>query len=185
MIKLRKNVRFHDSSPFTAKDVVYSINRMKNDKQSLQKENFRDFVEVQAADDHTVIITTEQPVVVMLDRLQNRFILAKTGMEAQGDQAELKPVGTGPYKFQSWQRDGNLVMVRNDSYWGAKPSIREIVLRRVREDSARVAGLLGRSGRCRQQRPGGRAVAFRQSSAHSRRESRRRAHVLPRHERDS
>jgi len=61
VIKLRKNVRFHDSSPFTAKDVVYSINRMKNDKESLQKENFRDFVEVQAADDHTVIITTEQP----------------------------------------------------------------------------------------------------------------------------
>src|SRR5215203_3005580 len=55
VIKLRKNVRFHDSSPFTAKDVVYSINRMKNDKESLQKENFRDFVEVQAADDYTVI----------------------------------------------------------------------------------------------------------------------------------
>jgi peptide/nickel transport system substrate-binding protein len=82
----------------------------------------------------------------MLDRLQNRFILSKTGMEAQGNQAELKPVGTGPYKFQSWQRDGNLVMVRNDSYWGAKPSIREIVLRRVKEDSARVAGLLAGQG---------------------------------------
>lgn len=82
----------------------------------------------------------------MLDRLQNRFILSKTAMEAQGDQAELKPVGTGPYKFQSWQRDGNLVMVRNDNYWGAKPSIREIVLRRVREDSGRVAGLLAGQG---------------------------------------
>ena len=146
VIKLRKNVRFHDSSPFTAKDVVYSINRMKNDKESLQKENFRDFVEVQAADDHTVIITTEQPVVLMLDRLQNRFILSKTGMEAQGNQPELKPVGTGSYKFQSWQRDGNLVMVRNDNYWGPKPSIREIVVRRVKEDSARVAGLLAGQG---------------------------------------
>ena len=50
---------------------------MKNDKLSLQKENFRDFTEVQAADDYTVIITTEQPVAVMLDRLQNRFILSK------------------------------------------------------------------------------------------------------------
>jgi peptide/nickel transport system substrate-binding protein len=146
VIKLRKNVRFHDSSPFTAKDVVYSINRMKNDKESLQKENFRDFVEVQAADDFTVIIITEQPVVLMLDRLQNRFILSKSAMEAQGNQVELKPVGTGPYKFQTWQRDGNLVMVRNDSYWGAKPSIREIVVRRVKEDSARVAGLLASQG---------------------------------------
>jgi len=146
VFKLRKNVRFHNTSPFTASDVVYSINRMKNDKQSLQKDNFRDFVEILAADDHTVIITTEQPVAVMLDRLQNRFILSKSGMEAQGSQPELKPIGTGPYSFQSWQRDGNLVMVRNDSYWGPKPSVREIVLRRVKEDSARVAGLLAGQG---------------------------------------
>ena len=65
VIKLRKNVRFHDSSPFTAKDVVYSINRMKNDKLSLQKENFRDFTEIQAPDDYTVVIGTEQPVAVI------------------------------------------------------------------------------------------------------------------------
>jgi len=146
IIKLRKNVRFHDSSPFTAKDVIYSINRMKNDKESLQKENFRDFVEMQAPDEYTVVITTEVPNAVMLDRLQNRFILSKSGMEAQGNQAELKPIGTGPYRFQSWQRDGNLVMVRNESYWGTKPSIREIVLRRVKEDSGRVAGLLAGQG---------------------------------------
>jgi peptide/nickel transport system substrate-binding protein len=146
LFKLRKNVRFHDTSPFTAKDVIYSINRMRNDKESLQKENFRDFTEMQAPDDHTLVITTEQPNAVMLDRLQNRFILSKSGMEAQGNQSELKPIGTGPYRFQSWQRDGNLVMVRNDSYWGAKPSVREIVVRRVKEDSGRVAGLLAGQG---------------------------------------
>jgi peptide/nickel transport system substrate-binding protein len=146
VFKLRKNVRFHDSSPFTAKDVIYSINRMRNDKDSLQKENFRDITEIQASDDHTVVITTEQPNAVMLDRLQNRFILSKSGMEAQGDQPELKPVGTGPYRFLSWQRDGNLVMTRNDSYWGVKPAIKEIVLRRVKEDSGRVAGLLAGQG---------------------------------------
>ena len=146
VFKLRKNVRFHDTSPFTAKDVIYSINRMRNDKESLQKENFRDFTEMQAPDDHTLVITTEQPNAVMLDRLQNRFILSKSGMEAQGNQSELKPIGTGPYRFQSWQRDGNLVMVRNDSYWGAKPSVREIVVRRVKEDSGRVAGLLAGQG---------------------------------------
>jgi len=146
VFKLRKNVRFHDTSLFTAKDVIYSINRMRNDRESLQKENFRDITELSAPDDHTLVISTEQPNAVMLDRLQNRFILSKSGMEAQGAQGELKPIGTGPYRFQSWQRDGNLVMVRNDSYWGAKPAVREIVLRRVREDSGRVAGLLAGQG---------------------------------------
>ena len=84
VFKLRKNVRFHDGSPFTANDVVYSINRIKNDKPSMQKENFRDVTEIQALDDYTVAFTTEVPNAVFLDRLQNRFILGKTGMEAQG-----------------------------------------------------------------------------------------------------
>ena len=84
VFKLRKNVRFHDGAPFTAQDVIYSINRMKNDKQSLQKDNFRDLSEMQAIDDHTIAFITEAPNAVFLDRLQNRFILGKAGTEAQG-----------------------------------------------------------------------------------------------------
>jgi peptide/nickel transport system substrate-binding protein len=147
IFKLRKNVRFHDGSPFTAQDVVYSINRMKNDKPSLQKDNFRDLSEMQALDDHTIAFITEAPNAVFLDRLQNRFILGKTATEAQGgDPAERKPIGTGPYRFVSWQRDGNLVMTRNDNYWGRKAAVKEIVTRRVKEDAGRVAGLLAGQG---------------------------------------
>jgi peptide/nickel transport system substrate-binding protein len=147
VFKLRKNVRFHDGSPFTAQDVIYSINRMKNDKQSLQKENFRDLTEMQALDEHTVAFTTEVPNAVFLDRLQNRFMLCKAAMEAQaGDSAEQKPVGTGAYRFVSWQRDGNLVLTRHDNYWGGKTAVKEIVIRRVKEDAGRVAGLLAGQG---------------------------------------
>jgi peptide/nickel transport system substrate-binding protein len=147
VFKLRKNVRFHDGSPFTAQDVIYSINRIKNDKQSLQKDNFRDLTEMQALDDHTVAFITAAPNAVFLDRLQNRFILGKAGTEAQGGEpGERKPVGTGPYRFVSWQRDGNLVMTRHDNYWGSKAAIKEIVTRRVKEDAGRVAGLLAGQG---------------------------------------
>ena len=75
---MRKNVRFHDGSPFTAQDVIYSVNRMKNDKPSLQKENFRDLTEVQASDENTVAFTTEAPNAVFLDRLHNRFMISKS-----------------------------------------------------------------------------------------------------------
>jgi peptide/nickel transport system substrate-binding protein len=146
IFKLRRNVRFHDGSAFTAADVIYSINRIKNDKQSLQKDNFRDLTEMQAQDDHTIVFTTESPNAVFLDRLQNRFIISKSGTEVQREQADQKPVGTGPYRFLSWQRDGNLVMARHDNYWGGKADIREIVVRRVKEDSGRVAGLLAGQG---------------------------------------
>ena len=147
LFKLRKNVRFHDGNPFTAQDVIYSINRIKNDKQSLQKDNFRDLTEMQALDDNTIVFTTEVSNAVFLDRLQNRYILSKAGMEAQGgESAEQKPVGTGPYRFVSWQRDGNLVLTRHDNYWGNKAAVKEIVFKRVKEDAGRVAGLLAGQG---------------------------------------
>ena len=47
--RLRKGIRFHNGAPFTAHDVIHSVNRMRNDKRSLQKSNFDDLTEVQAA----------------------------------------------------------------------------------------------------------------------------------------
>ena len=72
---LRKGIRFHNGAPFTAADVVHSVNRTKNDKRSLQKSNFDDLTEVQALDDYTVNFTTALPNAVFLDRLQNRFMV--------------------------------------------------------------------------------------------------------------
>ena len=77
MFRLRKGIRFHDGSPFTAHDVVHSVNRIKNDKRSLQKSNFDDLTEIQTPDDYTVVFTTAEPNAVLLDRLQNRFIVSK------------------------------------------------------------------------------------------------------------
>ena len=146
VFRLRKGIRFHDGTQFTARDVVYSINRMKSDKKSLQQSNFADVTEVQAPDDFTVIIATELPNAVFLDRLHNRFFASKAAADKYGDQVDQNPVGTGPYKFVSWQRDGNLVMTRNDDYWAEKVAIKEIVLKKVGEDAARVAGLLAGQG---------------------------------------
>ena len=79
---LNKGIRFHDGTPLTAQDVTYSINRMKNDKKSLQQSNFADVTETQAVDDFTVVITTEVPNAVFLDRLHNRFFASKAAGES-------------------------------------------------------------------------------------------------------
>jgi peptide/nickel transport system substrate-binding protein len=50
-------------------------------------------------------------------------------------------IGTGAYKFVSFQRGGNFVMTRNDDYWGAKAEIKEVIFKKVTEDAARVAAL--------------------------------------------
>jgi peptide/nickel transport system substrate-binding protein len=146
LFHLKKGVRFHGGEPFTAKDVIFSINRMKTDKRSLQRDNFKDVTEMEAPDDHTVAIVTEKPNAVFLDRLNNRFMMSKAAADKYGDQVDQHAIGTGPYKFVSWQRDGNLVLTRNDDYWGPKPDIKEIIYRKVGEEAGRVAGLLAGQG---------------------------------------
>ena len=138
---LRKGIRFHDGTPFTSKDVVFSINRMRTDKASLQGDNFKDVVEMQTPDDYTVVFVLKQPNAVFLDRVQNRFIISKAAADKYGDEMDHHAIGTGPYKFVSFQRGGNFVMTRNDEYWGAKAEIKEVIFKKVTEEAARVAAL--------------------------------------------
>ena len=137
VFQLRKGIRFHNGAPFTAKDVAYSIDRMQNDKRSLQAAVVRN-IEVETPDDHTVALTTKNPNALMLSRLSTRFIVSREA----GDQLDSYTNGTGPYKFVNWQRGGNLVLRRNDEYWGGRAQIGEVILRGVKEEAARIAGLL-------------------------------------------
>jgi peptide/nickel transport system substrate-binding protein len=113
---LRKGIRFHDGTPFASKDVVFSINRMRTDKASLQGDNFKDVVEMQTPDDYTVVFVLKQPNAVFLDRVQNRFIISKAAADKYGDEMDQHAIDTGPYKFISFQRGENFVMTRNDEY---------------------------------------------------------------------
>jgi peptide/nickel transport system substrate-binding protein len=142
VFKLKKGIKFHNGAPFTAKDVVFSIEKMRDTKGgSLQAPNFKDVTEIQTPDDQTVIFVTKQPLATFLDRLENRFMLSKVAGDKYGDQLYQNPIGTGPYKFVSYQRGGNMVFTRNDDYWGGKANIKEVVFRKVTEDAARLAAL--------------------------------------------
>ncbi len=142
VFKLKKGIKFHDGSPFTSKDVVYSFNRIKNDKKSLQRRQLRELVEMRTPDDHTVVLVTKKPNVVFLDKLQSRFIASKAAADKYGKDVDKHPTGTGPYKLKSFKRDGDLVLERNDAYWGSpKPQVKTLVWRKVTEEAARVAAL--------------------------------------------
>jgi peptide/nickel transport system substrate-binding protein len=143
---LKKGVTFHDGTPFTAKDVVHSINRILKDPKSLQKSGLKDITEVQARGDQAVVITTKVPNAVMLDRLTNRFMISKAAADKFGAEVDQYPIGTGPYKFVSWERNGPMVLTRNDNYWGTKADVKEVVTQKVKEDAARVSGLLAGQG---------------------------------------
>jgi peptide/nickel transport system substrate-binding protein len=140
--KLRKGIKFHNGAPLTSKDVAFSVEKMRDAKGgSLQAPNFKDVTEIQTPDDLTVIFITKQPLAIFLDRLENRFIISKVAGDKFGDKLYDNPIGTGPYKFVSYQRGGNMVFTRNDDYWNGKAAIKEVIFKKVTEDAARVAAL--------------------------------------------
>ena len=124
--KLRKGVRFHDGTPFSSKDVVASFKRILTDKQSLQAPNLENIKEMDAPDDLTVVLTLKKADANALEDINSRVIMKQSAAEKMGE-ADNPPIGTGPFKFVSWDRSGQFVIRRNENYWGQPPKIDEVI----------------------------------------------------------
>lgn len=145
--KLRDGVRFHDGSPFSAEDVVYSIDRIRNFLQS-PSGGYRSYVtgikSITASDPLTVAFETDGPVPNFPLLMSSVFIMHKTGEGFQTTE-ELNSggasVGTGPYRFDSWSSGETLRLTRNDDYWGGAPAWPTVTFRVMESPAARVAAL--------------------------------------------
>ena len=140
---LRDDIKFHDGSPLTAEDVVFSVQRITDPKfGSPQLGQFNKIVKAEATGDHEVVLTTDGAFPVLLPQLVKLSIIPKKIVEKVGnDEFNLNPVGSGPYKFKEWQRGVQVTLVRNDDYWGEKGPFETAVFRAVPEASTRVADL--------------------------------------------
>jgi peptide/nickel transport system substrate-binding protein len=137
---LRKGIRFHDGALLTSRDVLASFKRILTDKQSLQAPNLQNIGEMDAPDEHTVVLTLKKPDANALEDINSRVIMRQVVAEKMGE-ADNKPIGTGPFKFTSWERSGQFVLRRNDNYWGKAPRIDEVIYKAIQEDAARIAAL--------------------------------------------
>ena len=145
--KLRPNVKFHDGSDFTAEDVAASIRRVplaaRNSPSSFAA-YVKAITEVTVIDPLTVRIRTDVATPLLLNNL-SRIAILPAKMEKVGSEelnAGKGVVGTGPFKFVSWLPDDNVVLARNDAYWGEKASWDKVTLRVFKNSSARVAAML-------------------------------------------
>ncbi|MET0186729.1 MAG: ABC transporter substrate-binding protein [Achromobacter sp.] len=150
--KLRPNVKFSDGTPFTAEDVVFTYDRIPKVPNSPSPFTLYlgSVAKTEAVDPMTVRITTKEPSPLLLVNLAQLPILSKKA--ASGPAAEGKTtmqlnsgdglIGTGPYKFVSWQRGSEFILARNDNYWGPKPTWDRVIYRPMTNPAARVAALL-------------------------------------------
>jgi peptide/nickel transport system substrate-binding protein len=140
---LREGITFHDGRALTPEDVVFSVRRIIDPAfASPQLGQFNQITAAEVTGPHTVKLTTAGPSPVLLAQLVKLSIVPKHVVEAVGNDAfNAAPVGSGPYRFQQWQRGAAVTLARNDAYWGAKGPFATAVFRAVPDAATRLADL--------------------------------------------
>ncbi len=151
---LRKGVKFHDGSPFTADDVVFSLERLRSPDSQLKSRVPADVTAVKV-DDHTVDFILKSPNPILHAEWDTWYMFSKKwsvengATNAQSPKATslspfaLKANGTGPFMIASHEPGVKTVFKPNPNYWG-KPNhnFTEVVFQTIKSDATRVAALL-------------------------------------------
>ncbi len=138
---LREGVTFHDGATLEASDVKFSLERaMAEDSVNAQKALFSAIASVDVVDDRTVIIR--------LSRKEGQFLWnlgwgdAVIVDPASADTNKTNPVGTGPFKLDTWVRGATLTLTENPAYWGTKPALNKVTFQFIKDPAAQVVALL-------------------------------------------
>jgi peptide/nickel transport system substrate-binding protein len=119
--KLRRGVTWHDGKPFTAADVLFTINEIMP-LHPLSRRVFARVDSTTAPDDYTVVFKLKQSYAPFLSAwdISSTPIYPKhlyEGTDYRKNEYNQKPVGTGPFKFAEWKKGSHIKLVRNDNYW--------------------------------------------------------------------
>lgn len=152
--ELRKNVQFHDGTPFTADDVLFSFARAAGEGSDM-KSNTTDIKEVRKVGDHVVEIETKGPFPILPDVITTLMIMSKKWCEENKatipvdrrkgieNTASFKANGTGPFRVRERQPNVRTVFVRNGTYWGKiEGNAQEIIFTPIANPATRVAALV-------------------------------------------
>ena len=151
---LRKNVKFHDGTPMTADDVVFSFQRVLAPSSNM-KVYAQGIKETKKIDDFTVEVITDGPNPVLLRGLVDVKIMSKAWatkhnvvnpqdyVKKEETHAARNTNGTGQFMLKSFEPDVRTVLVANPNWWDkAEGNVTEIVYRPIKSDATRAAALL-------------------------------------------
>lgn len=151
---LRKGVQFHDGTPFTADDVIFSYNRARSETSDV-KTYVGAIKEIRKVNDHAVDIVTNEPFPILPDVISLWMMMSKKWSEDNRatvpvdkrkgveNTASFKANGTGPFRLRSREPSVRTVLQRNPNYWGkVESNIDEAIFTPIGNASTRVAALL-------------------------------------------
>ncbi|WNS75725.1 glutathione ABC transporter substrate-binding protein [Bacillus sp. DTU_2020_1000418_1_SI_GHA_SEK_038] len=145
--KLREGVKFHDGTDFTAEAVKMSLDRLIDPEFASPRAVVLNMIEeVKIVDDHTVHIKTQNPFAPLPAHLAHNAasIIAPSAIKEENDggkKVDENPVGTGAFKFATWNRGAELKFERFEDYWGEKATLDTVTFKVVPEQATRVAML--------------------------------------------
>lgn len=144
--ELRQNVKFHDGSPFTADDVIATLERVPKVPNSPNPFTFftRAIVSSEKLGDHRIRFRTDAPTPSLPNDLARVFIISKKFVAASTADfnSGAAAIGTGPYKVVEWVNSQHPVLDRNPLYWGPAQPWARVTERVIKSDAGRIAGLL-------------------------------------------
>ena len=141
---LREGVHWHDGKPLRAADVKFTIEAIKNPLvDSLHAPNFEEVREITEVDDRTVRIRLSAPNAAFLDYMMQPILPAHllAGQDLTTTGFFRSPVGTGPFRIESWEAGKEIVLVKNEDYYRGAPKIDRFVVKIVADDAAEAKAL--------------------------------------------
>ncbi len=143
---LKKEIKWHDGTSFSAKDVVFTYNALINDKtlSSSITSNYENITNVNAIDENTVSITLDSYCANMLGYFTVGIIPQHLleGQDLNTTSFNQNPIGTGRFKFSEWDRGANTItFLRNEDYYGKVPNIERIIYKTVANESTKATML--------------------------------------------
>jgi len=152
--KLRQGVTFHDGEDFNADAVKSSLDRILDPEVASSKFNtFSMITSVDIVDEYTVRIITEYPFSPIFTHLTHSggAIISPKSVEADyaamnngedsGSVISVNPVGTGFFKFESWEPGAEIKLSRNEDYWGNQANVETVTFRVIPESATRNSDL--------------------------------------------
>jgi len=144
---LEEGVTWHDGEPFTSKDIVFTTTKFLPETHPRARAIFSNVETVTAPDDQTVVFKLKKPfpafiltfevssVPIMPAHIYENTDYLNNDMNNQ-------PIGTGPFKFESWERGSNIHLVRNENYWQeGKPYLDDIYFLSIPDAASRALAL--------------------------------------------
>jgi len=150
--KLRRGITFHDGTPLNAEAVKFSIERQINPNHPAYKLGKYPFANYFFGNVKAIEVLSDERVAFLLNEPRASFlavltagaasIVSPTAVMKWGPDYPNHPVGTGPFRFASWDRGQRVVLEKNPSYWKYPVKVERVIYRPIVEDQARLTELL-------------------------------------------